>query len=643
MAHTYLKRLIFCSIFSSFLLQVNAQILPDTVFYERLYYLCKVWGHAKYYHPEIARGNIDWDTELVNMLEEVRRADSDEAFNEQVFNLLQKAGPVTRGIVSRPEVPDSLNNNLDLDWIKNPIFSPQVQMRLDSILQGFGVRRNVYVDEAWPGGAPTFTNDNKFFTSDIAYPEEAQRILAVFRYWNIIHYFFPYKYIMDQHWDSTLVQFIPPIVEASNTEAYHLAFKEFTTYINDSHAFFSSPPFRSWDGQYYTPFEIRYIEGETVVTKVLGGTRDIKVGDVIREIDGREIKALRERLRKYTHGSNEVIIQRNINSLLMWGNAGTFSVKIENEEGTQMLSFDRNSENFSRLNTDNSPRWREEVAPNGTRIGVVDMGRLEVDQIPNLFRDFSDTDAIIFDIRSYPQGTLWTLVNYLFADPINIANFTVPDITFPGRLRWSLERIGQGSSNPYSGRIAILFDERTQSQAEYTVMGLEQFPGALKIGSTTAAADGNVANIFLPGNIVTVATFLGTYYPDFTPTQRIGIIPDMEVHPTIEGIRAGRDEVMEAAIQALDGTLTSTTGPVQQMKLQVFPNPGIDVLRYSLPKWEIQGAYELSVFDVKGGRYLKKIGVGNVGEIAISSLPAGVYILKAQSERQVATQKFLKF
>jgi len=41
---------------------------------------------------------------------------------------------------------------------------------------------------------------------------------------------------------------------------------------------------------------------------------------------------------------------------------------------------------------------------------------------------------------------------------------------------------------------------------------------------------------------------IGVFYPDRTPTQRVGIIPDLEVRPTIDGIRAGRDEVLEAAV-----------------------------------------------------------------------------------------------
>jgi C-terminal processing protease CtpA/Prc len=44
---------------------------------------------------------------------------------------------------------------------------------------------------------------------------------------------------------------------------------------------------------------------------------------------------------------------------------------------------------------------------------------------------------------------------------------------------------------------------------------------------------------------------IGVFYPNKKPTQRIGIIPDIEVKPTIAGIRAGRDEVLEAALHQI--------------------------------------------------------------------------------------------
>ena len=46
---------------------------------------------------------------------------------------------------------------------------------------------------------------------------------------------------------------------------------------------------------------------------------------------------------------------------------------------------------------------------------------------------------------------------------------------------------------------------------------------------------------------------LGIFYPDRKPTQRVGILADVEVKPTIAGIRAGRDELMEEALRRILG------------------------------------------------------------------------------------------
>jgi len=64
-------------------------------------------------------------------------------------------------------------------------------------------------------------------------------------------------------------------------------------------------------------------------------------------------------------------------------------------------------------------------------------------------------------------------------------------------------------------------------------------------------ADGNVSLIALPGGIRTYFSGLGVYYPDGTPTQRVGITPDIFVVPTIDGIQRGADEVLERALSLL--------------------------------------------------------------------------------------------
>jgi C-terminal processing protease CtpA/Prc len=97
----------------------------------------------------------------------------------------------------------------------------------------------------------------------------------------------------------------------------------------------------------------------------------------------------------------------------------------------------------------------------------------------------------------------------------------------------------------------ILVDEVTLSSAEYTTMAFRVAPGATVVGSTTAAADGNVSPIPLPGGLRAAVSGIGVFYPDGRPTQRVGIVPDIEAKPTIAGVRAGKDEVLEQAISLI--------------------------------------------------------------------------------------------
>jgi C-terminal processing protease CtpA/Prc len=116
----------------------------------------------------------------------------------------------------------------------------------------------------------------------------------------------------------------------------------------------------------------------------------------------------------------------------------------------------------------------------------------------------------------------------------------------------------------YPGRIGILVDEQTQSSAEYTAMALRTAPGALVIGSQTAGADGNVSKIPLPFGLSTYISGIGVFTPQGGQTQRVGIIRDIEAVPTIAGITAGRDEVLETAIRKIVGTDVSE-GEIERM------------------------------------------------------------------------------
>lgn len=616
---------------------IYAQAPADSVYYNRLYYVCKAWGHVKYYHTETANGNVIWDDALLDALSGIKNAPDNGSFNDSLLLMLASAGEMGINAGYLPNVPDSLNNNSDFTWIQDPIFSDSAKAILDTIRARFRPQSNVYVTQNWPGGPPSFNSDNLYSTG--SYPNEEKRVLALFRYWNIINYFFPYKYIMDQDWDTTLIEFIPQIIEATDELSYNLAFRRLTTRLNDSHAFFNSPTYDLWVGYHHTPFLSRFIENEMVITKVIPQVTEVKAGDIIKEIDGVNIYELRDSLREYAHGSNDEFIEKQINEMIMKDYFGFFPITVDDGNGIHSDTLYRLSDYISQLNMKSGPIWKDTIINGNCNFGIVDMGRLKQDEVDTMFNELWNTDAIIFDIRNYPNGTLWYIVNYLYNSSINIANFTTPDIAYPGRLYWHYEYIGNGASTTYQGNIIILFDERTLSQAEYTCMGLEQFNDAFKIGSTTAAADGNVSAIYLPGTIYTMATFLGTYYPDYTPTQRVGIIPDYEILPTIQGVKEGRDEVMEFALSCdfVDVMEVKTSD-----NISLYPVPVTDYLYYDIPEIDNGEMILFEIIDLYGRVVHMKERKTNHGSLNFSFLKGGTYILKITSNIDVLTKVVIK-
>jgi C-terminal processing protease CtpA/Prc len=184
-------------------------------------------------------------------------------------------------------------------------------------------------------------------------------------------------------------------------------------------------------------------------------------------------------------------------------------------------------------------------------VAYIKLSSVKVDEVEQYINDAQGTVGMVIDIRNYPnEFVVFELGGHLVNTPQDFARFTMVDLNNPGAAVWDPRVMRQQPRLPYyDGRIAILVDEVTQSQAEYTTMAFRIAHDVVVIGSTTAGADGNVSDIPLPGNLRGLISGLGVFYPDKSPTQRIGIIPDIVVEPTIAGVSEGRDEVLDRAIE----------------------------------------------------------------------------------------------
>jgi hypothetical protein len=200
------------------------------------------------------------------------------------------------------------------------------------------------------------------------------------------------------------------------------------------------------------------------------------------------------------------------------------------------------------------------VLPGNT--GYADLDRLTVPQVDEMFEKFKDCPAIIFDDRGYPQGTAWQITPRLTekTDVVG-AMFKRRDPMSPdlpnGELLNSqevatfLQRLPRTDKFRYHGKTVLLIDERTISQAEHTGLFFEAANSTKFIGSPTEGANGDVTNLSVPGGIYVRFSGQGVWHADGRQLQRVGLQPDVEVRPTLAGIRAGKDEVLDKAVDYL--------------------------------------------------------------------------------------------
>lgn len=101
--------------------------------------------------------------------------------------------------------------------------------------------------------------------------------------------------------------------------------------------------------------------------------------------------------------------------------------------------------------------------------------------------------------------------------------------------------------------VVVAIAATTQSHAEYCVQCMQANPDVAVIGTQSAGTNGNVSEFALPGGIRSCFSGLDWHYPGGWCVQRQGVRLDLEVEPTIDGVRAGRDETREAAVETING------------------------------------------------------------------------------------------
>jgi hypothetical protein len=526
---------------------------------EDLDVLGKIWGFLKYYHPSIAAGNYNWDYELFRILPKIVAVKNQKDRNSILNSWVQGVGTFEVNETVR-DVNGEVKFNPDLSWMDQSVLGPELIASLKKVTSAKRSNEHYYIDKIPDIGNPEFKNERPYDVSmKYRYPDQGFRLLSLYRYWNMIAYFFPYKNLIQENWNKVSSEFIPRFLNAANELEYKLVALALIARIHDTHAniWGMDNVLEQYKGERFTPLEVTFVENKAVVTnyynKAFGEATGLKIGDIIETVEGKRVDDIINQKLPLTPASNYPTQLRDIASSLLRTNDTILNITYRH--GAKEISGSLKT--FKPAEIDVYSRFQKKdtcfkkVTDN---IAWIYPGSIKNEYLPVIIKEVLNMKGLIIDFRCYPSAFLvFTLGEYLLPEPTSFVKFSSGSIETPG-LFTIAQPLKVGKSNPdyFKGKTVIIVNEVTQSSAEYHTMAFRTAPGAKVIGSTTAGADGNVSRLSLPGGINSMISGIGVYYPDGRETQRIGIVPDIEVRPTIKGIQDGRDELLEKAIAIIE-------------------------------------------------------------------------------------------
>ena len=403
----------------------------------------------------------------------------------------------------------------------------------------------------------------------MSFPAQEYRLLALFRYWNVINFFYPYKHLTDAPWNAVLTDFIPRILENKSALDYQMTVAEMVARMQDSHGVASGlRDLNAHLGTFAPPVRLASAGGKLVVVEVMEAARaaGIKLGDVIVAVDGEPVAQRLAGLSKFRALSTPQAAYASVYpSALRGAQNSKVTVRVESGEGpshdvelVRTLPMGTVSWQAPRK----SPIYH--VMANG--YGYIDLERLPLADAQKALDTVLKAPAVIFDMRGYPQGTAWAIAPRLgekknvtaalFRRPLRVATDVDSEDLGGGAPDYAFEqKLPPPQGAIYKGKVVMLINEFAISQSEHTCLFFEAATDVTFIGGPTNGANGDVTSLVLPGGIYVSFTGHDVRHADGRQLQRVGIQPHIKVEPTAKGISEGRDEVLDAAVKHLDRAL----------------------------------------------------------------------------------------
>lgn len=411
-----------------------------------------------------------------------------------------------------------------------------------------------------PAARPWITE--YFRPAPAALPErpmtQEERILGFATVWSTAKYNFAYwdQLPGEEWWDAQFATYLPQVIAATDDADYWQLMQRFGCLLADGHTGVYLPAYLR-QGQAQPPVRIAAIEGQAVVMD----EGELPRGSIILTVDGAPAAAVRARMQETLQSSTTQSSAQLSAEYILRGPADSeVDVVVQLPDGDTRTCTLRRAEGLpARL-----PFVAHDLGGGIWHVELNTYATMETaDQFHAHFASFNGVRALILDVRENGggSGTVGhSILARLLSEPCHVSAVRLP-LYCPTFRAWGLSQrwlsrpvgsIQPDTSRPrFDGPVAALSGPSTGSAAEDFLVAFQDSRRGLIIGGPSCGSTGQPLYVQLPGGgAFRVCTKRDTH-PDGTPFVGRGIQPDLPCAPTLAGVIAGRDEVLERAVQHL--------------------------------------------------------------------------------------------
>ncbi|MEO1486493.1 MAG: S41 family peptidase [Bacteroidota bacterium] len=371
------------------------------------------------------------------------------------------------------------------------------------------------------------------------------RLGNIINTYNVFQHFYPYMDVVDVDWDNELVGALSRSLTDSTEYDHYVTLEKFTAPLRDGHVYINFPSL----SKIYAPrITWEWVENKLIVTNVLDHNIPLKIGDVVTHIDGVASKAYFAEVESRISAGTKGWLNHKAKTKSLLGEWKTSMVV---KVGDKEISLKRESLVY------NEPPRQSTYEKIGDSTYYLNLTLIEMDTISRLLPELQKSKAIICDLRGYPNANHKLISYFLKEKDTSVSWMQIPKCIFPDRkniqgfetLGWSLP-----TAAPYLGDKQIVFitDGSAISYAESFLAFIKDHNLGKIIGQPTAGTNGNINTFELEGNISINWTGMKVVKHNGAQHHTIGVIPDVFLSKTIDGMKAGRDEFLEKAIELVD-------------------------------------------------------------------------------------------